>query len=130
VRILVVDDRIQSRWAIADWLSALVRSVSIESAASAPEALAAIAKRKPNVVLAAHPMRDMGGIGLARHLKSRGDPPLVVVMTERQRCPVRVGVRRRGRRLLARETPVGCPAARLSAAAVQPLKLRQRPFLY
>lgn len=81
MRILIVDDRIQSRWAIADWLSALVRPVSIESAASAPEALAAIAKRKPNVVLAAHPMRDMGGIGLARHLKSQGTFPLVVIMT-------------------------------------------------
>ncbi|HSA89267.1 MAG TPA: response regulator [Burkholderiales bacterium] len=83
MRILVVDDRIQSRWAIADWLSALVRAVSIESAASAPEALAACAKRKPDLVLAAHPMLDMGGLGLARHLKSRGDPPLVVIMTER-----------------------------------------------
>ena len=81
MRILIVDDRIQSRWAIADWLSALVRPVSIESAAPAPEALAAIAKRKPNVVLAAHPMRDMGGIGLARHLKSQGTLPLVVIMT-------------------------------------------------
>jgi len=63
VRILVVDDRFQSRWSIADGLSVFLAPVAVDSAASAREALPAIAKRKPDLVLAAHPM-------------------LVVVMTE------------------------------------------------
>jgi CheY-like chemotaxis protein len=82
VRILVVDDRFQSRWSIADGLSVFLAPVAVDSAASAREALAAIAKRKPDLVLAAHPMPDMCGIGLARQLKSQRNPPLVVVMTE------------------------------------------------
>lgn len=82
-RILVVDDRFQSRWAIVDFLTALFGTVAVESAASTREALAAIAKRKPDLVLAAHPMLDIGGIELAKRLKSQGSPALVVVMTER-----------------------------------------------
>lgn len=83
MRILVVDDRFQSRWDITDWLTVLLDSVAVESAASAFLALAAVAKRKPDLILAAHPMLDMGGIELARRLKSQGDPPLVIVMTEK-----------------------------------------------
>jgi CheY-like chemotaxis protein len=56
--------------------------VAVESAASAAEALAAIKERRPDLVLAAHPMPEMDGIELARRLKMQGNPPLVVVMTE------------------------------------------------
>ena len=83
MRVLVVDDRFQSRWSIADWLSALLHPVAVESAASAAEALAAIAKRKPDLVLAAHPMLDVDGTELARQIKSQGDAPVVIVMTDR-----------------------------------------------
>jgi CheY-like chemotaxis protein len=82
MRILVVDDQFQSRWAIADWLSVFLDSVAVESAASAGEALAVIEERKPDLVLAAHPMADMDGIELARRLKSQSNPPMVVVMTD------------------------------------------------
>ena len=81
-RILVVDDQFRSRWAIADWLTVFLRSVSVESAASAAEALAVIVQRRPDLVLAAHPMAEMDGIGLARHLKSQANPPLVIVMPD------------------------------------------------
>jgi len=83
VRILVVDDRFHSRWDITDWLTVFLVSAAVESAASAFLALAAVAKCKPDLILAAHPMLDMGGIELARRLKSQRDPPLVVVMTEK-----------------------------------------------
>lgn len=80
MRVLVVDDRFQSRWGIADWLTAFLHPVAVESAASAAEALAALAKRKPDLVLAAHPMLDVDGTGLARQIKSQGDAPMVIVM--------------------------------------------------
>jgi CheY-like chemotaxis protein len=83
MRILVVDDEFQSRWAVADWLSVFLDAVAVDSAASAAEALATIEQRKPDLVLAAHPMPKMDGIELARRLKAQADPPLVIVMTDR-----------------------------------------------
>jgi CheY-like chemotaxis protein len=82
MKILVVDDEFKSRWAVADWLAVFLDSVAIESAASAAEALALIKARKPDLVLAAYPMKPIGGIELARQLKTQEDPPLVVVMTD------------------------------------------------
>ena len=82
MRILVVDHEFRSRWAVADWLAVFLDAVAVESAASAMEATAAIALRRPDLVLAANPMPEMGGVELARQLKSQGNPPLVVVMTE------------------------------------------------
>jgi CheY-like chemotaxis protein len=82
VKILVVDDQFKSRWAVADWLSVFLDSVAIDSAASAAEALASIEARKPDLVLAAYPMKPIGGIELARRLKALSNPPLVVVMTD------------------------------------------------
>lgn len=83
MRVLVVDDRFHSRWEIADWLTVFLKPAAVESAASAVEALAAIAQRKPDLVLAAHAMLDMDGIELARQIRSQGNPPLVIVMTDR-----------------------------------------------
>jgi CheY-like chemotaxis protein len=82
MRILVVDDKFQSRWVIAGWLSAFLNGVAVESAATADEALAAIDERRPDLVLAAHPLPEVDGIELARQLKARQDPPAVVVVTE------------------------------------------------
>ena len=82
VRVLIVDDGFQSRWGIADWLTAFLAPVAVDSAASPREALAAIAKRRPDLVLAAHPMRNADGIELARRIKSQDNPPAVVVMTD------------------------------------------------
>jgi len=82
VRVLVVDDKFQSRWVIAGWLSAFLNGVAVESAASADEALSVIEQRRPDLVLAAHPLPEIGGIELARQVKARPNPPAVVVMTE------------------------------------------------
>jgi len=82
MRILVVDDTFQSRWDIAGWLSAFLNGVAVESAASADEALAAIDERRPDLVLASHPLPELDGIEIARQLKARQNPPAVVVMTE------------------------------------------------
>ena len=82
MRILVVDDKFQSRWVIAGWLSAFLNGVAVESAASVDEALAAIDERRPDLVLAAHPLPEVDGIQLARQLKARQNPPTVVIMTE------------------------------------------------
>ena len=82
MRVLVVDDQFHSRWAVADWLAVFLDSVAIDSASSAAEALALIERRKPDLVLAAHPMAQTDGIELARRLKSQANPPLVIVMTD------------------------------------------------
>ena len=83
MRIRVVDDKFESRWAVAGWLSAFLRNVAIESAASVDEALEAIERRKPDVVLASHPMPEVDGIELARRVKAQADAPVVVVMTDK-----------------------------------------------
>lgn len=83
MRILVVDDKFQSRWVIAGWLSAFLDpSTVIESAASGDEALAAIETRRPDLVLAAYPMMTMDGIELARQVTALANPPVVVVMAD------------------------------------------------
>lgn len=82
MRVLVVDDKFHSRWVIAGWLSAFLNGIAVESAATADEALAAIEERRPDLVLAAHPMPEFGGIELARHVKAQPNPPTVVVMTD------------------------------------------------
>jgi CheY-like chemotaxis protein len=82
MRILIIDERFQSRATIAHELTGFFGPGAVESAGSARDALAAVAKRMPDLVLAAHPMRSMGGIGLTRLLKSKDNPPVVVVMTE------------------------------------------------
>jgi CheY-like chemotaxis protein len=83
MRILVVDDKFQSRWDIAGWLSAFLQGVAVESAASFDEALEAIELRRPDLVLAAHPLPGTDGIALARQVKAQPNPPAVVVMADR-----------------------------------------------
>jgi CheY-like chemotaxis protein len=83
VRILVVDDKFESRWLVAGWLASFLPQVAIESAASADEALENIARRKPDLVLASHPMPEVDGLELARRIKAQPDSPTVVVMTDR-----------------------------------------------
>ncbi len=82
VRILIVDDKFQSRWDIAGWLSACLNGVAVESAASAYEAMGAIQDRPPDLVLASHPLPGINGDTLTRHVKAQPNPPAVVVMTE------------------------------------------------
>ena len=82
MRILVVDDRFESRWGLADWLVAFLEAVAVESAASAAEALQAIERRMPDVVLMTHPLPGVENLELARRIKALPAPPLVVLMTD------------------------------------------------
>lgn len=80
MRILLLDDSPDSCSIIAAWLNAFFGAVVIESAASGDQALNAIARRRPELVLATHPMGSMDGIALARIIKARPNPPAVVVI--------------------------------------------------
>ena len=80
--VLVVDETLHSRGSIVGWLSALLREVTVESAVSASEALEAIERQRPDLVLTAHRMIETDGIELARRLKRLPNAPIVVVMTE------------------------------------------------
>jgi len=83
MRILVVDDKFDSRWGIADWLVAFVEAVAVESAASAAEALQLIERSQPDVVLATHAMPAIEALELAQRIKSRPAAPVFIVLTER-----------------------------------------------
>ena len=83
MRILVVDDRFESRWGLADWLVAFLEAVAVESVASAAEALHAIERRMPDVVLVTHPLPGVENVDLARRIKALPAPPVVVLMTDR-----------------------------------------------
>jgi CheY-like chemotaxis protein len=80
MRILLVDDSSDSCSIIADWLNEFFGAVFIESAASGGEALDAIERRCPELVLATHPMPIVSAIELARVIKGRPNPPVVVVI--------------------------------------------------
>jgi CheY-like chemotaxis protein len=80
--VLVVDGAFNSRWSIVGWLSMFLRDVTVESAISASEALEAIERRRPDLVLTTHRMIESDGIELARQLKRQPNAPIVVVMTE------------------------------------------------
>ena len=80
MRILFIDDRFDSGMIIADWLTEFFGAVSVESAASGDEALNAIGRRCPDLVLATHRLPTMDGIGLAAVIKARPNPPVVVVI--------------------------------------------------
>ena len=71
MRILLVDPRPDSRSAIVRWLDEFVGHVEIESVASGAEALRAMEKSAPDLVLAAHPMPAPGGVELAAIVKAR-----------------------------------------------------------
>src|SRR6185295_2405299 len=80
MRILLVDDRLDSSTIIADWLAEFFGAVSVESAASCDEALNAIRRRCPELVLATHRLPAMNGIELAGLIKARPNAPAVVVV--------------------------------------------------
>ena len=73
--VLVVDETLHSRGSIVGWLSAFLREVTVESAVSASEALEAIERQRPDLVLTAHRMVETDGIELARRLKRLPNAP-------------------------------------------------------
>jgi CheY-like chemotaxis protein len=58
--------------AIADWLDEFFGHGQIETAPSGADALQAVEKRRPDLVLAADPMPALGGVELAAITKARG----------------------------------------------------------
>jgi CheY-like chemotaxis protein len=82
MHILVVDARFESRWLVSGWLGLFVDDVAIGSSASAQEALNMIGEKRPDVVLASHPMPGTGCVELARSIKAAPNPALLVVLTD------------------------------------------------
>ena len=82
MRILLVDPDAASRAVIAQWLEEFFAHVEIASVSSGAAALLRMETRRPNLVLAAHPMPAPGGAELATLLKARPNPPLVVVVSD------------------------------------------------
>jgi CheY-like chemotaxis protein len=80
MHILLVDPHAASRSDIAAWLDEFFGHVQIEAASSGADALRAVAKSVPDLVLTAHPMPGLGGVELAALLKARPNPPAVVVV--------------------------------------------------
>jgi CheY-like chemotaxis protein len=81
MRILVVDPDPASRSVIANWLNDFFGRFGIESASSGAEALQAIDRCRPDLVLTAHPLPAVGGIELTAIIKARPNPPSIVVIT-------------------------------------------------
>lgn len=81
MRILLVDSHTEARTAIALWLDEFFAHVEIEAAASAAEAVIALQKSMPDLVITAHAIPGLDGIALASIAKSRPNPPPIVVLS-------------------------------------------------
>jgi DNA-binding NtrC family response regulator len=78
-RILVVDDEVNARTALAELLRD--EGYDVETAADAFKALGKFPEFAPHVVLTDLKMPGMDGIELVKKLRASEDPPAVVVMT-------------------------------------------------
>jgi two-component system, NtrC family, response regulator AtoC len=78
-RVLVVDDEVNARTALADLLRD--EGFDVEMAADAFKALGKYESFAPHVVITDLQMPGMGGIDLMKKLRAADDPPAVVVMT-------------------------------------------------
>lgn len=83
MRILLVDPDPASRAVITRWLDEFFAHVEIASVSSGAAALLRMETRRPDLVLAAHPMPAPGGAELAALVKAGPNPPLVVVVSDR-----------------------------------------------
>ena len=80
MRVLLIDDRLDSRTIIADWLGEFFGPVSVESTASTDEALTAIRRSRAELILATHRLPAIDAILLAAAIKARPNPPAVAVI--------------------------------------------------
>ena len=78
-RILVVDDEVNARTALAELLRD--EGYEVETAADAFKALGKYAESTPHVVLTDLKMPGMDGIELVKRIRAMPDPAAVVVMT-------------------------------------------------
>jgi DNA-binding NtrC family response regulator len=78
-RILVVDDEVNARTALAELLRE--EGLDVETAADAFKALGKFESFAPHVVITDLKMPGMDGIQLVKKLRAMEDPPAVIVMT-------------------------------------------------
>ena len=78
-RVLVVDDEVNARTALAELLTD--EGFEVETAADAFKALGKIDSFAPDVVVTDLKMPGMDGVELVQRLRALDDPPVVVVMT-------------------------------------------------
>jgi len=81
MRILLVDCAAEARTAIARWLDEFFAHVEIEVAVSMDEAVTALGRQMPDLVITAHSLPALDGIALASIVKSGANPPPVVVLS-------------------------------------------------
>ena len=81
LRILVVDPDPASRSMTAAWLAEFFGRLAIETAVSAAEAMQALHRQRPDLVLVAHPVPALQGVGVTALIKELPYPPAVVVVT-------------------------------------------------
>ena len=81
MRVLLVEPDPAWRCAMATWLEEFFGHVAVESVSSATQALQSADQRSPDLVLAAHPLPAVDGVGLTALLKARPNPPSIVVLT-------------------------------------------------
>ena len=80
MRILLVDPDSATRSVIATWLDAFLGQHAVETASSSEEALQAIRRNRPDLVLVAHPIPALPGVGLTAAIKALPNPPSIVVV--------------------------------------------------
>jgi DNA-binding NarL/FixJ family response regulator len=83
-RVLIVDDHPNFR-ELASRVLASSGFAVVGEAADAAEALAAVQRLRPDVVLLDVVLPDRSGIAVARELATRSDGPLVVLISSRSR---------------------------------------------
>jgi DNA-binding NarL/FixJ family response regulator len=81
VRVLIVDDQEPFRRAIAAVVSETDGFVVVASTASGEEALAAVARLRPSLVLMDVNLPGIDGIEATRQITKVADPPVVVLLS-------------------------------------------------
>jgi CheY-like chemotaxis protein len=67
--------------ATAAWLAEFFGGIAIHPVSSAAEALQAIGTHPADLMVAAHPVPALGGLELTAMIKSRPNPPVIVLVT-------------------------------------------------
>jgi two-component system C4-dicarboxylate transport response regulator DctD len=121
--VLVVDDEEQVRHSIAQWLE--LGGLTVETAADADAALAAIRRRAPKVVLTDFKMPRKSGMDLMRELQ-RFDPDIpVVLLTAHGDVPLAVAAMREGAYDFLQKPYVPEHLSAVVARAIEQRRLKQ-----
>jgi DNA-binding NarL/FixJ family response regulator len=111
--VLIVDDHAPFR-AVARALLPLEGFAVVGEAADALSALDAVGRLRPDVVVLDIQLPDLDGFEVARRLAQAGDPPVIVLVSSRDRSAYR-------RRLADSPARGFIPKSDLSGAVVAPL---------